>query len=143
MLWVAFLMYWVRYWGKNSLTSCVMDCVEVNEGEELHYVTWGGGGWGDALKRDAGLVRLEVSRGLISVTGARDYGVVYEANGVVDKAATIALRAIAKASRAPLNVFEFGPGIEKLRETCLEDTGLPAPKQPVWRGRQSDRIAAE
>jgi N-methylhydantoinase B len=29
-------------------------------------------------------------------------------------------------------VFDRGPEIESLRETCLEDTGLPAPVQPVW-----------
>jgi N-methylhydantoinase B len=77
------------------------------------------------------------------VSGARDYGVVCDENGVVDEGATVGLRNKLRASRDPLQVFEFGPGIEKLRETCEADTGLPAPIQPVWRGRISDKIAAQ
>ena len=33
-------------------------------GDVLHFVTWGGGGWGDPLERDPALVALEVRRGL-------------------------------------------------------------------------------
>jgi N-methylhydantoinase B len=29
-------------------------------------------------------------------------------------------------------IFNFGPDIETLRATCLAETGLPAPQQPVW-----------
>jgi N-methylhydantoinase B len=129
--------------GTSIPLGSKMDRVEVNKGDELHYVTWGGGGWGDALERDAAIVGLEVRGGLISVAGARDYGVVCDDDGAVDDAATTALRATIKAARAPLNVFEFGPSIEKLRETCLADTGLPPPQQPVWRSRSADRIAAQ
>jgi N-methylhydantoinase B len=117
--------------------------VSVEKGDELHYVTWGGGGWGDALERDPALVGLEVRGGLVSVAGARDYGVVCDEDGVIDDSATTDLRTKLRANRVPLKVFEFGPSIEKLRETCEAETGLPAPIQPVWRGRISDKIAAQ
>jgi N-methylhydantoinase B len=39
-----------------------------------------------------------------------------------------------RGSRPPADgVFNFGPDIETLRARCQEDTGLPAPRQPVWR----------
>ena len=37
-----------------------------------------------------------------------------------------------KASRGELPLFDYGPGIEALRASCEEETGLPAPIQPVW-----------
>jgi len=30
-------------------------------------------------------------------------------------------------------VFVLGPSIDELRERCLAETGLPAPKPPVFR----------
>jgi N-methylhydantoinase B len=52
-----------------------------------------GGGYGDPLKRDAEAVRADVLDGLISAaTARRDYGVVLTAAGMVDAAATAALR---------------------------------------------------
>jgi N-methylhydantoinase B len=96
-------------------------------------VTWGGGGWGDPLDREAALVALEVKRGLVTESGARAYGVVCSAEGVVDDAATDALRAELRRGRNDIAVFDRGPSIEELRASCLEETGLPAPVQPVWR----------
>ncbi len=113
------------------------DGVEVNKEDQLDFITWGGGGWGDPLDRDAALVGLEVARGLVSVAGARDYGVVADERGRVDMAATETLRADMRAHRNELPVFNRGPSMEELRATCLADTGLAAPVQPVW------RIAAE
>lgn len=57
--------------------------------------TGGGGGWGDPLEREAELVELDVSQGLVSVAGAADhYGVVIgPENMKLDKAATETLRA--------------------------------------------------
>ena len=113
------------------------DGVEVEIGDQLDFITWGGGGWGDPLDRDAALVGLEVARGLVSIAGARDYGVVADAEGRVDAAATDALRAQMRAGRNQLPVFNRGPEIDALRKTCLAETGLAAPVQPVW------RVAAE
>jgi N-methylhydantoinase B len=129
--------------GQAVALGSKMDRVAVERGDELHYVTWGGGGWGDPLERDPAIVGLEVRGGLVSVAGARDYGVVCDEDGVVDAAATDQLRNNLRAGRDDLKVFEFGPSIEKLRQTCLADTGLPAPIQPVWRGQTSDKIAAQ
>jgi N-methylhydantoinase B len=99
----------------------------------LHFVTWGGGGWGDPLDRGAALVALEVKRGLVTEAGAAAYGVVCSAAGVLDAAATEAKRAEMRRGRNDLAVFDRGPSIEELRASCLADTGLPAPVQPVWR----------
>jgi N-methylhydantoinase B len=109
-----------------------MDHVKVNKDDLLHYVTWGGGGWGDRLKRDPEIVAAEVRQGLVSKEGARDYGVVLKKDNSVDGAATEELRKNMAAERGEPSLFDFGPDIESLRQTCLADTGLPAPKQPVW-----------
>ena len=110
------------------------DKVEVLPGDLLHFVTWGGGGWGDPLERGADLVALEVQRGLVSTEGTARYGVVLQADGAVDAAATDALREKMRVERPALTVFNRGPDIETLRATCLEQTGLPAPVAPVWPG---------
>lgn len=52
------------------------DHIYVSEGDLLGWVTWGGGGWGHPYKRDADVVSLEVQRGLVSIEGAKRYGVV-------------------------------------------------------------------
>ena len=97
-------------------------------GDVLHFVTWGGGGWGDPLARDAELVGLEVRRGLVTAAGARAYGVVCEEDGEVDHVKTQELRA-ELASTLP--TFNMGPPLATILERCLEETGLPAPKPPV------------
>lgn len=108
------------------------DNIQVQPGDQLHFVTWGAAGWGDPLLREPELVALEVQRGLVSAQGAGDYGVVLRADGSVDEAATETLRADMRKVRGPLALFSRGPDIETLRERCLEETGLPAPKAPVW-----------
>ena len=108
------------------------DHVEVHKDDLLHYVTWGGGGWGDRLQRDAELVALEVRQGLVSAEGAKNYGVVLKKDNLVDAVATEKLRSKLAAERGEPALFDFGPDLESLRKTCLEDTGLPGPKQPVW-----------
>jgi N-methylhydantoinase B len=37
-----------------------------------------------------------------------------------------------RAARTDTGLFNRGGTIEDLRETCLAETGLPAPRQPVW-----------
>ena len=120
------------------------DNIQVGVGDLLHYVTWGGGGWGDPLERDAELVGLEIRRGLVSVKGARVYGVVADEAGGVDAEATTALRSDLRAHRNALEVFDRGPPLETLRETCEAETGLPPPRPPVWRSlSRAMRMAAE
>ena len=100
-------------------------------GDVLHFITWGGGGWGDPLDRDPALVLKEIGQGLVTVEGAKDYGVVIT-GGAVDEAATTALRDKLRAERGEIGVFDFGPDIETLRKNCLAETGLPAPRAPMW-----------
>jgi N-methylhydantoinase B len=111
--------------------------VPVAPGDVLHFVTWGGGGWGDPLERDPELVALEVRRGLVTVRGAERYGVCVTEDGsgsfVVDAEATERVRDQMRADRpAELPVFDMGPPIEELLARCEEETGLPAPRRPVW-----------
>ncbi len=123
--------------GTKEMLPSKCDNVQVQPGDVLHYVTWGGGGFGDPLTRDPALVALEVKRGLVTVEGAARYGVVLAGDGSVDEAATTELRDRLRAERGEKEIFVHGPSIDELRERCLEETGLPAPKPPVFR-----RVAA-
>lgn len=117
--------------GTSQVVGNKVEDLEVEAGDRLHFITWGGGGWGDPLERDPALVALEVEQGLVTVDGARRYGVVLK-DGQVDVSATEALRTRIRAERpAPSGPFNFGPDIETLRANCLAETGLPAPKKPV------------
>ncbi len=118
--------------GTREVLSSKCDRIQVKEGDLLHYITWGGGGWGDPLERDPDLVALEVRRGLVSFEGTKRYGVVLTQAGDVDKKATKDMRKDMAAKRGKIEVFDFGPNIEDLRKSCKKETGLPAPVQPVW-----------
>jgi N-methylhydantoinase B len=118
--------------GKQIIIANKAEDVHVEEGDQLHFITWGGGGWGDPLERDPALVAKEISQGLVTADGARDYGVVASSKGEVDAAATEALRAKLRAGRGDLPLFNYGPNVETLRANCVSETGLPAPVQPVW-----------
>ena len=84
-------------------------------GDVLHFVTWGGGGWGDPLARDPDLVGLEVRRGLVTRRGRRRYGVVSDADGAVDAAATedAARRDCARSGPREPPIFDMGPPLER------------------------------
>jgi N-methylhydantoinase B len=119
--------------GTVEVLPSKCDRVQVHKGDLLHYVTWGGGGWGDPLERDPELVALEVERGLVTREGARRYGVVIDEEGRVDQPATEALRAEIRAGRGELPLFDRGfSDLEELRARCLAETGLPAPKPPQF-----------
>ena len=107
------------------------DSLAVEEGDILHFITWGGGGWGDPLERDPALVAKEVRQGLISSGGALHYGVVCDAQGSIDEAATSALRDKVQGQSSN-ELFDRGGTIEELRERCEAETGLPAPRPPRW-----------
>jgi N-methylhydantoinase B len=83
----------------------------IRKGDVVRLSTSGGGGWGDPLDRPAERVRRDVAAGVVSPESAReDYGVVVDAHGRVDAAATERLRA---AKRRPVRMFHrngyFGP----------------------------------
>jgi N-methylhydantoinase B len=134
---------WVeRIDGTRQVLPSKCDNVRVEPGDVLHYVTWGGAGWGDPYTRDPELVALEVRRGLVSAEGARRYGVVLAGDGSVDTAATEELRAKLTEERGDVDVFVRGPSIEELRARSLEETGLPAPQPPVFRRRSAAPVAS-
>jgi N-methylhydantoinase B len=119
--------------GTQTVVGNKVEDVAVEANDILHFITWGGGGWGDPLERDPALIAKEVIQGLVTPQGALSYGVVVSAQGLVDQAATDRMRGDLRAQRGnDLPTFDFGPGIEELRKGCLAETGLPAPKAPQW-----------
>ncbi len=128
--------------GTKMVVPNKIDSLKVDKGDILHFITWGGGGWGDPLARDPELVALEIRRGLVTPDGARAYGVVANAEGRIDREATAQLRAEMAEDRSnSAAIFNFGGEIETLRARCLEETGLPPPQPPVW--QQPVAMAAE
>lgn len=125
--------------GETTILGNKVENVPVEAGDRLHFITWGGGGWGDPLERDPALVALEVAQGLVTAEGARRYGVVV-VDGKPDEHATSTLRQQMRDARLPSRgVFNYGPDIETLRRNCLVETGLQPPKPPM----QTLRVAAE
>ncbi|MDH3578943.1 MAG: hydantoinase B/oxoprolinase family protein [Gammaproteobacteria bacterium] len=120
----------VRAGGGEEWLPAKCDGVSVKEGDVLYFNTWGGGGWGDPLERDADQVRVDVSRGLVSAEGAKRYGVVIAADGAVNSAATDKLRAKMREGREDSGLFSFGGTIEEIKARSLEETHLPAPEAP-------------
>ncbi len=86
----------------------------------------------DPLDRDPALVGKEITQGQVRVEGAKEYGEIVSTSGAVDTAATEALRTTLRATRPALEHFNYGPSIDDLRKSCVDDTGLPARLQPVW-----------
>jgi N-methylhydantoinase B len=132
----------VRASGETLMLPSKCDNIHVEPDDLLHFVTWGGGGWGDPLARDAEKVALDVRRGLVTAEGAERYGVVLAADGTADAAATDDLRARLRRERPAPTVFNRGPTLDELDRTCREDTGLPALRRPQWR-HVPEALAAE
>ncbi len=121
----------VRANGDVSVLPAKCEGIEVFEGDLLYFDTWGGGGWGDPYQRDTSQVLEDVKRGLVSVEGAKRYGVVIE-NGEVNEDATTTLRATLSDERGEIELFNRGGTIEEIKARCLEETGLPAPVSPTF-----------
>jgi len=133
-----------RAGGGEEMVGNKQEDIPVEAGDELDFITWGGGGWGDPLARAPKLVGKEITQGLVTPKGALAYGVVASEDGVVDQAGTDALRLRLLGERiGELPVFNYGPSIETLRERAIIETGLPAPRQPVWSKHDALRLAAE
>ena len=123
--------------GTETIVGNKLENVAVAAGDELDFITWGGGGWGDPLTRDPALVAKEIEQGLVTSAGARRYGVVLGEDGSVDEAATEALRTQMRGDRPQtLATFNYGPSVADLRLASEAETGLPAPKQPVWQNTE-------
>ncbi|MEH6569270.1 MAG: hydantoinase B/oxoprolinase family protein [Halioglobus sp.] len=119
--------------GSEEWLPAKAEGIKVKVGDVLYFNTWGGGGWGDPLERDAELVRQDVERRLVTAHGANRYGVVITDTGSVDEAATKALRQEMRSTRGPIEVFNRGGSIEELKARCLEETHLPAPVDPSFK----------
>jgi N-methylhydantoinase B len=119
--------------GSRERLPSKCDRIRVRRGDLLHYNTWGGGGCGDPLERETERVGADVRRGLVSVEGARRYGVVCDVEGAVNEAATDALRSeIRNARTEDLPLFDRGGSIDEIKARCEAETGLPAPATPTF-----------
>src|SRR6185436_11031853 len=86
--------------GDERVLAPMSDGNVIRKGDVVRLTTSGGGGWGHPLDRPAHRVRRDVAGGFVSSDSAReDYGVVIDARGLVDAAATEELRA---ARRGPV-----------------------------------------
>jgi len=135
----------VRADGSREWLPAKCDRIKVQPGDILNFNTWGGGGWGDPLKRPAERVATDVERGLVSFSGARLYGVVVREDFSVDSAATEALRAEIAATRKPIELFNRGGTIEELKARCKDETSFEPPRAPKfanWMAGSKPRLPA-
>lgn len=121
--------------GSEQILPSKCDGIEVEEGDLLYFETWGGGGWGDPFARPPEKVLFDVNAGLVSVAGARRYGVVIE-DGVVDQAGTETLRAELTKNRGAASLFDRGGSIEELKGRCKDETGLEPPAAPTFQKKR-------
>jgi N-methylhydantoinase B len=126
----------VRKDGSEENLPSKCDHIAVEEGDILYFNTWGGGGWGDPLQRDAAQVAKDVHRRLVTTEGAKRYGVVVLDDFSVDEAATAKLRETMASERGDIELFNFGGTVEELKARCLEETGFEPPQAPQFRIRQ-------
>lgn len=121
----------VRTDGTEEWLPAKAEGIKVKKGDVLYFNTWGGGGWGDPLSRDPHLVAADVRRRLVTVEGAKRYGVVISSDAIVDSDATEALRNEMRAERGDdTALFNFGGSVDELRQRCEAETHLPAPTDP-------------
>ena len=132
----------VRKDGSREWLPSKCDRIKVREGDTLYFNTWGGGGWGDPLKRPAERVAADVECGLVSIDGARAYGVVLRSDFSLDVPATEALRADMAATRGPIELFNRGGTIEQLKARCKAETSFDPPRSPVFANWMRSSAAA-
>ena len=118
----------------EQLDSIIARGRPFKKGDLLYFNTWGGGGWGDPYERDPELVRADVDRDLVSVGGAKRYGVDLGDNGHVNVDATEALRDSLRPERAEPEFSAFGGALEHIIPRCKEETHLDPPSPPSFAG---------
>ena len=123
----------VRADGEEILLDAKQDGIRVSAGDAVIFDTWGGGGWGNPIERAIDAVTYDLESGLLTVAGARCYGVVATADGEIDEAATADLRARMAAEGGREMLFDFGGELSDIIARCEEETGLRAPSPPIFR----------
>ena len=123
----------VRSDGSEEWLPGKAEGIKVKTGDVLYFNTWGGGGWGNPLARDPELVRQDVRRRLVTVEGAKRYGVILDGDGAVDLEKTETLRAELKVAAGEPSLFNFGGDLEDIRSRCEAETHLPAPVKPIFK----------
>ena len=91
--------------GSRELLPSKCDRIRVEVGDVLLFQTWGGGGWGNPVDRDAELVRRNLRDGWISEESARTiFGVVLndDFERTLDTSATEKLRSELRAFKRPM-----------------------------------------
>jgi N-methylhydantoinase B len=79
--------------GTTVLPVLLTKPYPMRKGDVFRHVLAGGGGYGDPYQRDPALVQRDVAQGKVTIAHAREaYGVVINADLMVDAAATAALR---------------------------------------------------
>ena len=116
--------------GTKVVLPAKCDHVQVEPEDVLHFITWGGGGWGDPLERDPAIVLDDVRRGLVSVKGALNYGVAI-AEDKVDVDRTARLRRTIESERPAISTFNRGGSIAEFCAKAFAETGLVAPQVPT------------
>jgi N-methylhydantoinase B len=123
----------IRADGSEETLPAKCEDIEVKKGDILYFNTWGGGGWGDPLKREPQLVLDDINRTLVSVQGATAYGVIITDDLTIDVEATTALRAKMASERGDVDLFDFGGSIAEIKARSMQETNLPAPQTPEFK----------
>lgn len=120
----------VRVDGSEENIPFKCDRIAVEPGDILYFNTWG-----NPLERVSELMLKDVKRGLVTVDGAKRYGVVVK-SGAVDRAATSKLRKTMEGKRGQPELFSRGfSSIDELKSRCLKETEFEPPATPIFRGQ--------
>ena len=89
----------IRKPGEAPIEGTNLRGVRVPAGTRVTSINNGGGGYGSPLERDLAAIDWDVRQGYVSRSGAEaEYGVVFDADGAIDVAATERLRAERRTS---------------------------------------------
>ena len=122
----------VRSDGSKEYIPAKCEGIKVQKGDLLYFNTWGGGGWGDPLERDPSIVLSDVTKKLVSIDGAKRYGVVINDDLTLNDKETKTLRSKMAKDTVKDEMFNFGGTIEDIKARSLEETNLEPPVSPTF-----------